>query len=128
MPMLKLKDLLTSIWKKERVPQELKDATIVHLYKHKEGSFFCKLLARYWPESSSINHLEEELLPETQCGFRAGRETADMIVSTSQLQEKCQEQQCNLYIIFVNLTKAFDTANRGDLWRIMGKFGSTANC
>ena len=33
------------------------------------------------------------------------------------------EQQCDLYITFFNLTKAFDTVNRDDLWKIMEKFG-----
>ena len=33
-------------------------------------------------------HLEKGLLPESQCGFRAGRGTVDMIFATRQLQEK----------------------------------------
>ena len=37
-----------------------------------------------------IDHLEEGLLPKSQCGFRPGRGTADMIFAARQLQEKCQ--------------------------------------
>ncbi|KAF7239795.1 Calcineurin-binding protein cabin-1, partial [Varanus komodoensis] len=40
-----------------------------------------------------------------------------------QLQEKCQEQNRELYTIFVDLTKAFDTVSREGLWHIMSKFG-----
>ena len=46
-----------------------------------------------------------------------------MIVTTRQLQEKCQEQKRDLYMIFVDLTKAFDIVNREGLWNIMAKFG-----
>ena len=45
-----------------------------------------------------------------------------MIFTARQLQEKCQKQNVDLYMTFVNLTKAFDTVNRG-LWKIMAKFG-----
>ena len=39
------------------------------------------------------------------------------------LQEKCQEQNVDLYKTFVDLTKAFDTVSRDGLWKIMAKFG-----
>ena len=46
-----------------------------------------------------------------------------MIFTARQLQEKCQEQNVDLYMTFVNLTKAFDTVSRDGLWKIMAKFG-----
>ena len=45
------------------------------------------------------------IFPETQCGFRAGRGTADMIFTARQLQEKCREQHKDLYAVFVDLLK-----------------------
>ncbi|BHF70339.1 hypothetical protein SprV_0301338900 [Sparganum proliferum] len=69
------------------------------------------------------NHLEQGLLPESQCGFRRHRGTTDMIFAVRQLQEKCQEMWTHLYSTFVDLTKAFDTVNRERLWKIMQKFG-----
>ena len=72
-------------------------------------------------------HLERSgLLPESQCGFRKNRGTIDMIFTARQLQEKCQEQNVDLYMTFVDLTKAFDTVSREGLWKIMAKFGCTA--
>ena len=46
-----------------------------------------------------------------------------MIFTARQLQEKCQEQNVDLYMTFVDLTKAFGTVNRDRLWKIMAKFG-----
>ena len=49
-----------------------------------------------------------------------------MIFTARQLQEKCQEQNVDLYTIFVDLTKAFDTVGCEGLWKIMAKFGCPA--
>ena len=46
-----------------------------------------------------------------------------MIFTARHLQEKCQEQNIDLYMTFVGLTKAFDTVSRDGLWKIMAKFG-----
>ncbi len=54
-------------------------------------------------------HLEsQDVLPESQCGFRPGRSTVDMNFATCQLQEKCREQNVGLDSNFVHLTMAFD--------------------
>ena len=49
-----------------------------------------------------------------------------MIFTARQLQEICQEQNVDLYMTFVDLTKAFDTVSREELWKIMEKFGCPA--
>ena len=46
-----------------------------------------------------------------------------MIFTARQLQEKCQEQNMDIYMMFVDLTKAFDAVSRGGLWKIIAKFG-----
>jgi hypothetical protein len=131
----KLHELFLSFWEKGTLPQEFKDASIVHLYKRKGNRQSCdnhrgisllsiagKILARLLL-NRLISHLEDGLLPESQCGFRANRGTVDMIFAARQLQEKCQEQYQDLYTTFVDLTKAFDTVSREGLWKIMAKFG-----
>ena len=70
-----------------------------------------------------LEHVVVLVLPESQCGFRRGRSTIDMIFVVRQLQEKCREQHQDLYLTFVDLTKAFDTVNRDLLWNILRKFG-----
>ena len=85
-----------------------------------------KLLARVLLNRLN-EHLEQSgLLPESQCGFRKNRGTIDMIFTARQLQEKCQEQNVDLYMTFVDLNKVFDTVSRKGLWKIMAKFGYPA--
>nr|VZI47838.1 unnamed protein product [Spirometra erinaceieuropaei] len=127
--------LFQEVWRQGEVPQDFKDATIVHLYKRKGNSQVCdnhrgisllniagNIFARILLNRLN-NHLEQGLLPESQCGFRRHRGTTDMIFAARQLQEKCQETRTHLYSTFVDLTKAFDTVNREGLWKIMQKFG-----
>ncbi|BHF63282.1 hypothetical protein SprV_0200627400 [Sparganum proliferum] len=133
-----LMDYLTALfqemWRQGEVPQDFKDATIVHLYKRKGNRQICdnhrgisllniaeKIFARILRDRLK-NHLEQGLLPESQCGFRRHRGTTDMIFAARQLQEKCQEMRTHLYSTFVDLTKAFDTVNREGMWKIMQKF------
>jgi hypothetical protein len=46
-----------------------------------------------------------------------------MIFVARQLQEKSREQRRDLYVAFIDLSKAFDTVNRELLWRVLVKFG-----
>ena len=132
-PIEKLHHLFELIWDQGEVPQDLKDASIIHLYKrnrqtcenHRGISFLSiagKILARVLL-NRLIEHLENDLLLESQCGFRKNRGTIDMVFAARQLQEKCQEQNSDLYSTYVDLTKAFDTVSREGLWRIMAKSG-----
>ena len=116
----------SSIWKQGKVPQDFKDANITKLFKkgkrsicdnYRGISLFViagKILARV-----ILNRLNESLLDsicsESQCGFRKGRGTVDMIFSLRQVQEKAREQNKPLYMLFIDLTKAFDTVNRDAL-------------
>ena len=132
---LKLTELFNMMLQEGILPQELKDASLVHIYKRKGNRRCCdnhrgisllsiagKILARVLL-NRLLTHLETGLLPESQCGFRTGRGTVDMIFAARQLQEKCKEQHQDLYTTFVDLTKAFDTVSRAGLWKIMAKYG-----
>ena len=131
----RLTDLFRSHWEKETLPQAFKDATIVHIYKRKGNKRTCdnhrgislfsiagKILARVFL-NRLLKHLEQDHLPESQCGFRTGRETIDMIFAARQLQENSMEQRQDLYITFFDLNKAFDSVSRKGLWKILAKFG-----
>ena len=130
----KLTYIFCRMWDEEVIPPQLKDASIIRLYK-KGNRQLCdnyrgislvaiagKILARELL-NRLIVHSEHGLLPESQCGFRGGRETVDMIFAARQLQEKCKEQYDDLFITFIDLTNAFDAVCRDGLWQIMEKFG-----
>ena len=63
------------------------------------------------------------VISESQCGFRPNRGTTDMVFSVRQLQEKCIEQNLDLFHCFIDLSKAFDTVNREALWLVLRKCG-----
>ena len=82
------------------------------------GKVFARILLNRLDE-----HVTAVILPESQCGFRSECSTIDMVFSARQLQEKCIEQNLDLYQCFIDLTKAFDTVNRDLLWKILLKLG-----
>ena len=132
----KLHELIVDIWKKEQMPQNWKDANIVPIFKKgnkKECgnyrgisllSIAGKIVTRI-----ILNRIEKTIcpliLPETQCGFRRNRSTIDMVFSLRQIQEKCTEQNMELYAVFIDFTKAFDTVSREGLWSVLKRFGFT---
>ena len=129
-----LHDLLCLCWEQGHIPQDMRDANIVTLYKNKGDRSDCnnyrgisllnivgKVFARV--TLSRLQSLASRVYPESQCGFRAGRSTVDMIFSLRQMQEKCREQQQPLFLAFVDLTKAFDLMSRSGLFQILQKIG-----
>ena len=132
---IKLTELIQQFWEEGSVPQDFKDANIVHLYKNKGDRASCdnhrgisllsiagKIMARV-VLNRITHHLLDDVVSESQCGFRSNRGTIDMVFAVRQLQEKCREQNQNLYLLFVDLTKAFDTVSREGLWAILSKLG-----
>lgn len=129
-----LLDLFNKCLSSGTVPQDFRDALIVTIYKKKGDRAECgnhrgisllaiagKVLAKIMLNRLKI--ISEAVLPESQCGFRAGRSTADMIFTLRQLQEKAAEQHQSLYMVFVDFTKAFDTVDRPTLWKVLEIYG-----
>ncbi|KAI0235343.1 hypothetical protein LSAT2_014176, partial [Lamellibrachia satsuma] len=130
-----LVQLFTIIWDSRSVPQDFKDASLVHIYKRKGDRAICdshcgisllciadKILARIMLNRLA-HHIADNVLPESQCGFRAGRGTTDMIFTMRQIPEKYREQNQHLYLVFIDLTKHFDSVNRTELWKLLAKVG-----
>ena len=126
-------EVISHVWD-ANTPQDWRDAILESLFKKGEksdcgnfrgisllsivGKVFARLLL-----TRLISGVANDVLPESQCGFRAQRGASDMIFSARQIQEKCIEQNLNLYQCFIDLTKAFDTVNRVMLWKVLKKFG-----
>ena len=116
------------------MPDDFRNALIVSHYKKKASKLDCrnyrgifllsvagKIFA--WVILNRLITVSEQTLPEAQCSFRPGRSTVDMIFAVRQLQEKCIEQNKPLYLVFIDLTKAFDTVNREALWTVLERIG-----
>ena len=132
--MLPLHEVLCQCWQEGAVPQDMRDAKIITLYKKKGERNDCnnyrgisllgivgKVFARVIVVC--LQKLAGRVYPESQCGFRAERSTVDMVFSLRQLQEKCRKQQMPLYVAFIDLTKAFDLVSREGFFRILLKIG-----
>ena len=81
------------------------------------GKILAKILLK------RLQNIAEMILPESQCGFRRSRPTIDMIFTLRQLQEKAVEQQQSLYMVFIDLSKAFDPVDRSTLWTLLRRYG-----
>ena len=131
----KLLALFCQIWQEEDSPHKLKDTQIVTIYKKKGSKADCanyrgisllsvagKILTKILQKRINTAIVEPNVA-ESQCDFRRGRGTADMIIAFRQIQEKCIQQHRNLLAFFIDLTKAFDTVNRHALWQVLTKNG-----
>ena len=65
----------------------------------------------------------EDVLPDSQCGFRADRGCIDMIFVARQLVEKAREHQSDLFVLFIDLKKAYDSVPRPALWGVLENLG-----
>lgn len=129
----RLFSLILLIWETQSVPANLKNATIVTIFKKGDrsicgnyrgisllstvGKIFARILL------NRLQTVSEKIFPESQCGFRTSRSTIDMIFCARQLQEKCREQQKPLLFVFYDLEKAFDTVPRQAMWMVLSRFG-----
>ena len=86
------------MWRKEAIPQDFKDAFIIHLHKRKRNPQLCdnhrgisplsiagKILAKILLNRLKAHLDQAGLIPESQCGFRKDRGTIDMIFTARQL-------------------------------------------
>ena len=62
-------------------------------------------------------------LPDVQAGFRKGRRTRDQIANICLIIEKAKAFQKNIYICFIDYTKAFDCVDHNKLWKILKEKG-----
>ena len=62
-------------------------------------------------------------LPDVQAGFRKGRGTRDQIANIQWIIKKAREFQKNIYLCFIDYSKAFDCVDHYKLWKILKEMG-----
>jgi len=95
-------------WTTGSLPQQWKDSDIVTIYKRKSDRQVCgnshvisllsvavKVLADVILKRL-LTHVVDIVVPESQCGFRCGCSTVDMMFVARLLQEKYREQNHDL--------------------------------
>lgn len=125
--------IISMFWTTEDIPSDLTDPNIAILFKKGDRSHCgnyrgISLLSVVGKLLSDIllqrlKRIADKMYPQSQSGYRDGRSTIDGIFTLRQLMEKAREQRRNMYIVFVDFTKAFDTVNRSLLFQILEKLG-----
>ena len=130
---LEIHKYITSIWKKEKLPEEWKESIIVPIHK-KVDKTDCNnyrgisllpttrkilshiLLSRIIPYAKEISR-------DHQCGFRRNRSTIDHIFCIRQILEKKWEYNEEVHQLFIDFKKASDSVRREVLYKILIEFG-----
>jgi len=126
-------ELITSIWKKEKLPEEWKDSIIVPIQK-KVDKTDCSnysgisLLSTTYKILSNIllSRLipyAKEIIGDHQCSFRRNRSTIDHIFCIRQILEKKWKYNEEVHQLFIDFKKAYDSVSREVLYKILVEFG-----
>ena len=72
---------------------------------------------------ASLQQYMNHELPDVQAAFRKGRGTSDHIANIHWIIEKAREFQKNIYLCFIDYTKAFGCVDHNKLWKILKEIG-----
>ena len=96
----------------------------------KECSNYCTIALISHSSKVMLNTLQAILqqsvnqeIPDVQAGYRKGRGTRDQIANICWIIEKAREFQKNIYLCFIEYTKAFDCVAHNKLGKILQKMG-----
>jgi len=126
--------VVRAVWETGIVPKDWIDAIAIPIFKGKGSPSDCdnyrgimllsvpgKIYARIL--TARLTRFAESRLAENQNGFRQGRSCTDAIFAVRRLMELSLEQQQQLWIVFVDFAKAYDSVVRGRLWNVLKSFG-----
>ena len=70
-----------------------------------------------------LQHYVNQELPDVQAKFRKGRGTRDQIANIRWTIDRAREFQKNIYLCFINYTKAFGCMNHDKLRKVLRETG-----
>ena len=120
-----LTTLFNKIWQTQRMPQEWRESTLVHLYKNKGDIQNCsnyrgiKLMShtmKLWERIIEHRLWLEVSVSQNQFGFMPGRSTMEAIHLLRVLIEMFRARKRDMHTIFIDLDKAYDRVPRDVLW------------
>jgi len=128
-----IRKLITSICKKDKLPEEWKESIIVPIHT-KGDKTDCNnyrgisLLTNTYKILSNIMlsrliPYAKEIIGDHQCGFRRNRSTIDHIFCIRQILEKKWENNEEVHQLFIDFKKAYYSVRRDVLYKILIEFG-----
>jgi hypothetical protein len=122
---VRLTKLFNLIFRSNKMPDEWRRSILVLIFKNKGNVQSCtnylgiKLMSHTMKLCERI--IEHRLrgvtnVTENQFGFMSGRSTMEAILLVRQLMEICREQKKDMYMIFIDLEKAYDKVSRNVMW------------
>ena len=113
-----LHSICQQIWKTQQWPQDWKRSVFIPIPKKdnaKECSNYHTITLISHTSKVMLKILQARLqqymnceLPDVQAGFRKGREIRDQIANIHWFTEEAREFQKNIYLCFIEYTKAYD--------------------
>ena len=125
--------LIRTIWEEESCPSDWKNGHITILPKkgdlsvcnNHRGIMLLSVPGRILSKII-LNRMKGEVdrkLRPNQAGFRPNRSTVDQITTLRIIIEQTKEWNTQLFINFIDYTKAFDSLDRTSLWKLLQHYG-----
>ncbi|CAF4930862.1 unnamed protein product [Rotaria magnacalcarata] len=137
LPMVKwLHEVFVGIWGNETIVEDWATAILIRLYKNKgdkkisdnyrrisllvvTSKIFSRIIL------NRVQALLDKQLLEEQAGFRCNPSIVDQIFILKMIMEKSRNVNKPLFMLFIDIMKAYDSVDRALLWNICRHYGLT---